>query len=182
MSPHLNASTEKAPESHLERDRWPEGQSGTGQSPWGARTGQMTQLDSKSCLQSVALFLSQSLEPRPRHVALEVSGTSTTCPDSDPGKHSVCPGPCAHLPRAPAPTRSPPATTRTPCCLPCRWPGGAAVGPTGRHAQGTAARAPRTVSASVCPRSRRRSGRCLRTEDVDRHTGHPPAPGSDTDT
>lgn len=57
MSPHLNASTEKAPESHLERDRWPEGQSRTGQGPWAARTGQVTQLESKSRLKSVALFL-----------------------------------------------------------------------------------------------------------------------------
>lgn len=88
----------------------------------------------------------------------------------------VCQGPAygwprstrhsAHLPRAPAPTRSPPATTGTPCRPPCRWPAGAAAGPTGRSAPGTAAPAPRTVSASVRPRSRRRSGHCLRGGDV----------------
>lgn len=86
-----------------------------------------------------------------------------------------CEGRRAHLPRAPAPTRSLPVTTGTPCCFPCRWPAGAAVGPTGRHARGTAARAPRTVSASERPRSRRRLGRCLR-RGADRPTASPPPP------
>lgn len=72
----------------------------------------------------------------------------------------------AHLPQAPARTRSLLATTGTPCCLPCRWPAGAAAGPTGRSARGTAAPAPRRASASECPRSRRRSGHCLRREDA----------------
>ena len=73
----------------------------------------------------------------------------------------------AHLPQAPARTRSPLATTGTPCRLPCRWPAGAAAGPTGRSARGTAAPAPRRASASECPRSRRRSGHCLRRDDAD---------------
>ena len=82
----------------------------------------------------------------------------------------------AHLPRAPAPTRSPPATTGTPCCPPCKWPAGPAAGPTGSSARRTAAPAPRAASASGCPRSRRRWGRCLRKEDVNRPAVTPCSP------
>lgn len=177
MSPRLNASTETAPGSPLREA------SGQRIRVGEARVSPECSPDPRVCRQvRVAQQEPEATSTRRAFLPTErgAAARSGVCSGCREGVQSClpcpqCEGRRAHLPRAPAPTRSLPVTTGTPCCFPCRWPAGAAVGPTGRRARGTAARAPRTVSASERPRSRRRSGRCLR-RGADRPTASPPPP------